>query len=61
MLLVLLFEYFKAGGLEKKESERIWYLFMDCVYNMEEYSHEKLVEHVIEKWALPLMKTKGNS
>ena len=61
VLFVYLFEYFEAGGLSEEESKDIFDIFIECVGNMKEESHEMLIDHIIEKWALPLMKTKGNS
>ena len=60
VLLVYLFEYFEAGGLAEEEAKDIFDIFLECIGNMKEESHEMLVDHIIEKWALPLMKTKGN-
>lgn len=61
VLFVYLFEYLEAGGLSEEESKDIFDVFIECVGNMKEESHEMLIDHIIEKWALPLMKTKGNS
>lgn len=60
VLLIYLLEYFEAGGLSEEESKEIFDISLECVGNMKEESHKLLVDHIIEKWALPLMKTKGN-
>lgn len=60
VLLVYLLEYFEAGGLTDDESIEIFDLFLECIGNMKEESHGMLVDRIIEKWTLPLMKTKGN-
>jgi hypothetical protein len=61
VLIVYLLEYFEAGGLSEEESKDIFDTFMECIGNMKEESHEMLVDRIIEKWALPLIKPKGNS
>lgn len=60
VLLVYLLEYFEAGGLTEDESKEIFDIFLECIGNMKEESHGMLVDRIIENWALPLMKTKGN-
>ena len=60
VLFIYLLEYFEAGGLSEEESKDIFDIFIECVGNMKEEFHRMLIDHIIEKWALPLMKTKGN-
>ena len=61
VLFIQLFEFLKAGGLAEKEAERIWYLFMDCVYEMPVHTHGMLVDQIIEKWAMNIIKMKENA
>jgi hypothetical protein len=61
ILLVMLLEFFQAGGLSETEAKDIYDTLMHCTGNLKDPAHHILIQDIIEKWALPQIKTEGNA